>query len=347
MPPKFYGLPKIHKVNIPLRPIVSSIDSITYSSAKFLAEILSPLVGNSIHHVVNSLEFSKLIKNKRVEEDEELRSYEVTALFTSVPVDKSLEIIHTRLQNDPTLSNRTTVTPQQIIKLLEVCLRCTYTFYQQIRGAAMGSPVSPVVCNLYMEDMEQLTALHPPIWWYRYVDDTHTKLKKAHAQEFTDHLNSLDPDIKFTTEGEVNRSLAFLDTLTLLVSPKDKSQKKDITGAIYHIPCQGKTTSGKCKDSYIGESERTLKTRFLEHCRPSSTSSEIFQHIHIESPGHHVDLAQVNFLDREPRHFERGVKEAIHIRVNKPTLNRDVGRHKLPKIYDPSRVRKITCPKSV
>ncbi|XP_033108664.1 uncharacterized protein LOC117110160 [Anneissia japonica] len=406
MPPKFYGLPKIHKVNIPLRPIVSSIDSITYSSAKFLAEILSPLVGNSIHHVVNSLEFSKLMKNKRVEEDEELRSYDVTALFTSVPVDKSLEIIHTRLQNDPTLNNRTTVTPQQIIKLLKVCLRCTYfvyngTFYQQIRGAAMGSPVSPIVCNLYMENMEQLaikTALHPPIWWYRYVDDTHTKLKKAHAQEFTDHLNSLDPDIKFTTEGEVNRSLAFLDTLTviqnggsinikiyrkpthtdqylnfnsnhplqhklgvintlyyranslvtkeedkiheclhidqalnrcgypnwainratrrhkgkvdyqrhkttnkglavipyikgvsetlkrtfetfdittcfkptctlrqLLVSPKDKSQKKDITGAIYHIPCQGKTTSGKCKDSYIGESERTLKTRFLEH----------------------------------------------------------------------------------
>ncbi|XP_077983291.1 uncharacterized protein LOC144438135 [Glandiceps talaboti] len=51
---------------------------------------------------------------------------------------------------------------------------------------------------------------------YLYVDDIHTKLKKEFAQEFTDHLNSLDPDIKFTTEGEVDKSLAFLDTLTVM-----------------------------------------------------------------------------------------------------------------------------------
>ena len=61
------------------------------------------------------------------------------------------------------------------------------------------------------------------------------------------------------------------------------------------------------------ETERSLKTRFLEHRRPSSTSSEVSQHIHIESRGHHVDLNQVKILDREPRFFERGVKEAIYI----------------------------------
>ncbi|XP_072022533.1 uncharacterized protein [Amphiura filiformis] len=70
-----------------------------------------------------------------------------------------------------------------------------------------------------MEHLEQIairTAPHPPVWWYRYVDDTHTKLKKEYAEEFTDHLNSLDPDIKFTTEGEEGRSLAFLDTSTVI-----------------------------------------------------------------------------------------------------------------------------------
>ena len=71
------------------------------------------------------------------------------------------------------------------------------------------------------------------------------------------------------------------------------------------------------------ETERSLKTRFLEHRRPSSTSSEVSQHIHIESPGHHVDLDQVKILDREPRFFERGGKEAIFIRINKPSLNKD------------------------
>ena len=216
-PPKFYGLPKVHKVNNPLRPIVSSIGTITYSCAKHLADILSPLVGKTKHHVANSQAFADCIKDERIEDDEELRSYDVTALFTSVPIDKALHIIQSRLESDKTLCDRTRLSPKQVVKLLEVCLRCTYfvyngIFYQQIHGAAMGSPVSPIVCNLYMEHLEQIaieTAPHSPLWWFRYVDDTHTKLKKQHAQEFTDHLNSLDPDIKFTTEGKRIERLLF------------------------------------------------------------------------------------------------------------------------------------------
>ena len=44
-PPKFYGLPKIHKKNIPLRPIVSNIGSVSYWVAKELAKIIKPLMG--------------------------------------------------------------------------------------------------------------------------------------------------------------------------------------------------------------------------------------------------------------------------------------------------------------
>ena len=53
---------------------------------------------------------------------------------------------------------------------------------------------------------------------------------------------------------------------------------------------KAQTTRCKCKELYIGETELSLKTRFLEHKRPSSTSSEVSNHIHIESPGHHIDL---------------------------------------------------------
>ena len=41
-PPKFYGLPKVHKDGMPLRPIISSIGSVTYKTAKQLARILNP-----------------------------------------------------------------------------------------------------------------------------------------------------------------------------------------------------------------------------------------------------------------------------------------------------------------
>ncbi|KAI8502540.1 hypothetical protein Bbelb_201280, partial [Branchiostoma belcheri] len=53
---------------------------------------------------------------------------------------------------------------------------------------------------------------------------------------------------------------------------------------------RGTTRQGTCEESYIGETERSLGTRFLEHKRPSSLSSEVSQHIHIESPGHTVSL---------------------------------------------------------
>ena len=151
--------------------------------------------------------------------------------------------------------------------------------------------------------------------------------------------------------GNYGVRVCFKPTQTLrqfLVAPKDKTEKKDITGPIYYIPCQGKTSKGRCTEDYIGETERSVKARFLEHRRPSSVSkSEVAQHIHIESPNHKLDLEQVQVLDREPRYFERGVKEAIYIRVNKPSLNKDRGRYQLPRVFDPileSRVRKVTCP---
>ena len=94
----------------------------------------------------------------------------------------------------------------------------------------MGSPVSPIVCNLFMEELEQRaieTALHPPAWWYRYVDDTHSKHKREHVEELTKHLNSLDDDIKFTRETPEppSNELAFLDTLTDIVSDTDRRIK--------------------------------------------------------------------------------------------------------------------------
>ena len=202
--------------------------------------MLSPLVGKTEYHVRNSKEFATFVKDMRVGPDEELRSYDVSALFTSVPVDRALTYIKERLENDDTLKDRTPLSPDDIIKLLGVCLKCTYfvyggVFYLQIHGAAMGSPVSAIVCNLFMEYFEQkaLSAYpHPPRWWKRYVDDTHTVLKTAHAQHFTEYLNTVDPDIKWTSEGETStvvvsddgqdhesrleRSLAFLDTLSVV-----------------------------------------------------------------------------------------------------------------------------------
>ena len=151
-PPKFYGLPKIHKPDIPLRPIVASRGSITYNTAKYVASILAPLVGKTPYHIHNSQDLVNKLSNIQLTKEESLVSYDVTALFTSVPVDASVTIIHDILHQDPTLSDRSSLNAAQVTELLRICLTTTYfvyssEFYVQKEGAAMGSPVSPIVAN--------------------------------------------------------------------------------------------------------------------------------------------------------------------------------------------------------
>ena len=98
--PKFYGLPTIHKPGMPLRPIVSSIGAVTYQTSKEVARILRPLVGKPTHHVKNTQDFLDSIKGIHLGEDQCMMSYDVKALFTSVPTKKASIIIKQRLEED-------------------------------------------------------------------------------------------------------------------------------------------------------------------------------------------------------------------------------------------------------
>ena len=158
--PKFYCLPKIHKPDTPLRPIVVSCGSITYNIAKHVAWLLRPLVGKTDHHIKNSLDLVQKLSLFKLEEDESLISFDVKSLFTNVPVEESVDIMKNRLEKDSTLSNRTNLSAAQVACLLHLCLTTTYftyngNFYTQVEGAAMGSPVSPIVANLFMEHFEE------------------------------------------------------------------------------------------------------------------------------------------------------------------------------------------------
>ena len=114
-PPKFCGLPKIHKPDTPLRPIVSSCGSVTYGVAKELAKILKPLVGKSPHHINSTQDFVEQVRHITLAPEECLSSYDVSALFTSVPIDPSLKIIKDLLVKDPTLKDRTVIGRDDII----------------------------------------------------------------------------------------------------------------------------------------------------------------------------------------------------------------------------------------
>ena len=117
--------------------------------------------------------------------------------------------------------DRSVLSVQNIIELIGFCLHNTYfsfqnTFYEQVEGAAMGSLVSPIVAILYMEHFEReaLQSTSTPRYWFRFVDDISAIQQQSHKQLFLDHINNIDPAIRFTVEGnQENGSIHFLDTL--------------------------------------------------------------------------------------------------------------------------------------
>ena len=218
--PLLYGLPKIHKPEIPLRPIVSFVGSPSYQLSKHLTYIISPLVGKTSSHVKNSTHFAEFISMQSVYPGEVLVSFDVVSLFTNIPVNLACRIAEERLNADDTLGDRTGLSPEQVLSLLRLCLNATFLayqgeYYQQIFGTAMGSPVSATIADLVMEDVEKraLSSFpNPPPFWKRYVDDTCTTLHPDSIPVFHQHLNSIEPSIQFTYEVEQDGVIPFLDT---------------------------------------------------------------------------------------------------------------------------------------
>ena len=244
----FYGLPKIHKVplivdqdhftlregepsTVPLRPINSCVGSPTYQLSKYLASLLKCLYSINELSIKNAKEFAEFARAQNINEHETVVSFDVISLFTSVPVDLAKEIIKRKLDETDTWQVHTALTSSQIINLLSLVLDNSYfkfegEHYHQVSGCAMGSPVSAVIAELVMQEIESKALEKSPVnvrWWRRYVDDSNSCLKKCDVQTFHDHLNSINENIQFTIErstvSEQGESIAFLDTsITVLKS---------------------------------------------------------------------------------------------------------------------------------
>ena len=213
-----YGLVKTHKANNPLRPIISSVGSISYKLSKWLANKLSPLVGTiSNSHIKNSSDLVDKLKSHHG--NYKLISFDVNSLFTKVPVHDLLEFLKEEIcKLDIPFSNNC------FMELLKLCVLDNHfvvndKYFKQTFGFAMGNCLSPILANLYMEFFE--TRILPqicdfPLIWYRYVDDIIVLWPMdKDPMNFLEKLNKLIESISFKIEIENNYSLPFLDTLII------------------------------------------------------------------------------------------------------------------------------------
>ena len=133
-------------------------------------------------------------------------SLDVSSLFTNVPLEETLNICLDKLYSlaDPPALPRVVLR-----KLLEFATKKSHflfdgKYYDQIDGVAMGSPLGPVLANIFMCAFEEkwlLNAKVSPLFWNRYVDDTFTMFhNKDSANDFLHYLNGCHRNIKFTIE---------------------------------------------------------------------------------------------------------------------------------------------------
>ncbi|RXN35731.1 reverse transcriptase [Labeo rohita] len=195
--------------------------------------------------------------------DETMVSYDVISLFTCVPTVLAVETVRSRLSHDPMLRQRTQLNPDQK------------------HGCAMGSPVSPIVANLYMEEVEK-KALETysgtlPTHWFRYVDDTWVKIKINEIGPFTDHINSVDDYIKFTKEEMREKQLPFLDCGMYL------ENEGDLQVEVYRKPTH--TDQYLMFDSHHPLEHKLGVIRTLQHRAgtiPTNQEARIKEQKHIE-----------------------------------------------------------------
>lgn len=263
-----YGLPKVHKSNFPLRPIVSSIKTAGYNLAKFLLPMITPLTVNQ-YSVSNSKCFSEEITNLNLPSEFVMTSYDVESLFTNVPLNETIDIILSNYDPNDFFGLSENIV-RKLLKFAtsESCFLFNGILYNQVDGISMGSCLGPVFANAFMckkevDWLNDCPAQFKPIYYKRYVDDLFLIFKDEVAnQGFYEYINRQHDHINFTCENEVSGSLAFLDVLV------SKTETGIVTGVYRKRTFTGLGLNwySYCPEIYKINSIKTLLNRAYSVC---------------------------------------------------------------------------------
>ncbi|XP_072406260.1 uncharacterized protein [Chiloscyllium punctatum] len=216
--PRSYGLPKVHKPDITLRPIVSLPGTPSHKLAKELQQKLKHLISGSRQSIQSTQEFLDIIRNIHIDKEETMISFDVMALFTSIDTTLAKETIANLLDRHNRQQDVEPINKDGILKLQDLCLTTHFTFntqiYKQINGTPMGSPISGLIAEAVMQRLEQtvLPQIQAKLW-VRYVDDTVAIIKNTEIENTHQIINATLTGIRFTREEEKDNQLPFLDVM--------------------------------------------------------------------------------------------------------------------------------------
>ena len=277
--PRMYGLPKIHKTGVPLRPILSMTGSPQYNVSQWLCQVLDPVLQMyNTRCVKDSFEFIDLIKEKKIRSDGHMCSFDVQSLFTNVPLEETIDICADALyRNDAVQSS--TLSEDSFRKILRmVTSGVEFSFdnimYRQVDGVAMGSPLGPVLANIFVGYCESRVPDEAwPSLYCRFVDDSFAYFDKyQESDRLLQMLNDLHPALKFTCEHEENGHLPFLDVLV------EKTTDDSVLTSVYRKPTFTglyMTWDSYCATKYKVNLVKALVHRAERICSESKLDQEL------------------------------------------------------------------------
>ena len=156
-PGKLYGKAKVHKSNVPLRPIVSMVDTPEYSLAKYLDNVIKSYIPDT--HLLRSTEdFLERLKQFPCNDKCVLVSFDVVSLFTNVPLSKTIDLITNYLYVNENANNISL--PKEVFREL-MCMTTqgifmhNGKFYKQLDEISMGSPLGSTLANFFVGQFRQ------------------------------------------------------------------------------------------------------------------------------------------------------------------------------------------------
>ena len=230
IPPRAYGQCKAHKKskNYPFRILVSTIGTAPYKISEYLVKVIQPTLNKSESMIKNSKSFIEEAKSWRVEPNEVQVSYDVVALYPSIPIKKAINNLIDILKKDRNeFKKRTIFTLKHIKLLIEVCLYKSYFLWNDkihclVDSGPIGLSLMVVLAESFLQTLENKSlriarSLKVPVapkTHKRYVDDTHNRFNTIdESDKFLKILNRQEPRIKFEAEYEnEQKELNYLDT---------------------------------------------------------------------------------------------------------------------------------------
>ena len=244
-----------------------------------MEEKLKPLSVNQ-YTIDDPLGFSKEICKHPVLEDDILVSYDVTSLFTNVPVQETINILVDKAFTDNWFNSTydLNLRKDQLTQLLRMAstdqlFQFDGQLYEHCEGVAMGSPLGPLLATVFMCHLEERLSdndLIPPFYRW-YVDDTLAIMPGLDvAESFLDALNGLHPSIHFTMELSNNDSIPFIGMLITKNGNKLETQvyrKPTNTGLLLHFQSHTDLRYKKCliKTMVHRAKELSSKHQAFEH----------------------------------------------------------------------------------